>query len=62
MKESLGVVQDISYQADCPYCEETTYSDIHREEWENELEYGDGHPYGVLNCPSCQEDFELSIE
>jgi len=57
MKEAIGTV-DISYQVDCPYCDETNYSDG---SWDN-LEYGDGLPHGVLKCYECNNEFQVTIE
>jgi len=59
MKESIGI-KHITYSAVCPECQERTYSNIHRSAW-SKLEYSDGTPYGILKCPECKKDFELSI-
>ena len=58
MKTAEVREQSIEYVAECPYCKESTYSDIHFEAWKR-LEYADGTPYGVINCPSCENEFEL---
>jgi len=61
MKQAVGIVQEISWQVDCPECGETSYSDIDPDGW-GKLEYGDGHPYGELKCSSCLESFYVTIE
>jgi len=61
MKKAYGTT-NISYQADCPHCGETTYSDIDIDAWKNNLEFGDGTPYGSMPCPDCKEIFYLEIE
>lgn len=58
--EANGTV-NISYEVDCPHCGETQYSDVDYAQWVN-LEYGDGHPHGVLECNDCGEHFYVNIE
>jgi len=60
MKKAIGFPV-ISYEVNCPYCSETSYSDICHKDWD-ELEWGDGTPYGVLKCDECDNEFEVSIE
>jgi len=60
MKEAIGEQQSVEYQVDCPYCGETSYSDVCSEEW-RKLEWGDGTPYGTLECSDCDKEFNISI-
>jgi len=60
MKKQKGIIQDISYQVDCPHCNETSYSDVNSG-WDS-LEYGDGYPSGELKCDECSKSFYLTIE
>jgi len=60
MKEVKGNVQSISYEVDCPSCGETSYSDVNSDEWAS-LEWGDGYPYGVLECGNCSEEYHVTI-
>ena len=60
MKSATGTVS-ISYQVDCPYCGETNYSDSSYAQWVN-LEWGDGHPHGMLKCDDCKEEFQMDIQ
>lgn len=63
MLEAKGEVH-ISYSVDCPHCGETQYSDINAsgERYWDELEYGDGLPYGELKCCDCKEIFHVEIK
>ena len=61
MEEAKGIIQEISYQVDCPHCNETSYSDIHTDDWDK-LEHGDGYPYGELQCSTCDKSFYVSID
>ena len=60
MKTSKNNSIHYSYSCDCPHCGETTYSDVDFDEWQ-ELEYGDGYPYGSIKCPDCGKDFYIDI-
>lgn len=59
MEKVIGEVH-ISYSVECPSCDETSYSDVHHEDWED-LEYGDGYPHGVLKCDNCDHEFYINI-
>lgn len=61
MKKAIGNI-NISYDVECPYCEESSYSDVCSDDGWEDLEYGDGTPHGKLTCGECKKEFEIEIE
>lgn len=60
MKKGTHQDVSVSYSVNCPHCKETTYSDIHNEQWK-ELEWGDGPPNGIIECLDCKKEFEVEF-
>ncbi len=60
MKKAIGEFH-VTYSVECPHCGETNYSNLDYDNWQK-LEWGDGYPYGTLECSECEEEFNVEIE